>query len=61
MHMLVVTQYMEIFKKHGSNDVERMGKNKASNNLEEWISTCYHGGKHDYFFVYNNTWHWKKM
>jgi hypothetical protein len=33
--MLVVTQYMEIFKKHGSNDVERMGKNKASNNLEE--------------------------
>jgi hypothetical protein len=33
--MLVVTQYMEMIKKQGNNDVERMGKNKASNNLEE--------------------------
>ncbi len=33
--MLVVTQYMERVKKQGSNDVERMGKNKASNNLEK--------------------------
>jgi len=33
--MLVVTQYMEIIKKQGNNDVERMGKKKASNDLEE--------------------------
>jgi hypothetical protein len=32
--MLVVTQYMEMIKKQGNSDVERMGKNKASN-LEE--------------------------
>jgi len=45
MNLWVVTQCMERVKKQTNNDFERVGKNRASKSLEQWISTCYHGNK----------------
>ncbi len=40
---------MERIKKQTNNDFERVGENKAYKSLEQWISTCCHGSKHNHF------------